>query len=397
MGQNQPFIYVTANYRLSAFGFMPGKEILQEGSSNAGVLDQRMALEWVADNIQAFGGDPKKVTIWGESAGSASVMSQMLLYGGNATYKSKPLFRGGIMDSGTIFPSDPIDCSKGQALYDQIARDTGCSGAQDTLEYLRQVDYNVLCKVVSTFPQIRSYHGPGLVFHPRPDGNVLVDSPEVQIRKGQFFAVPIIVGHQEDEGTLLGLFQKNVTTPADMANYLHQTLFSHAPLDKLREVVDMYEPALVQGSPYRTGPLNELYPGFKRVAATVGDLAFILTRRVTLEYFTKVKPKVPVWSYQASYFHGLSILGTFHTSDLVQVFYRIPVNYAMKSSRTYCFNFLYNLDPDSGVGGFARWPDWRENQQLMWFETPSRNSIIKDDFRKNASDWLGQNMDVLRT
>ncbi|OAA53388.1 hypothetical protein ISF_08741 [Cordyceps fumosorosea ARSEF 2679] len=171
-----------------------------------------------------------------------------------------------------------------------------------------------------------------------------------------------------------------------MANYLHQNLVSHAPPEKLRELVGMDEPALIQGSPYRTGPFNELYPGFKRVAATVGDLAFFLTRRVTLEYLTKVKPEVRVWSYQASYFHGLPILGTFHTSDLVQAFYGIPVNYAMKSSRTYYFNFLYNLDPNAGVGGFARWPDWRENQQLMWFETPSRNSILKDDFRKNASD-----------
>ncbi|CRK15376.1 hypothetical protein BN1723_017425, partial [Verticillium longisporum] len=68
----KPFIFVAVNYRVAGFGFMPGKEILADGSSNLGLLDQRMGLEWVADNIASFGGDPSKVTIWGESAGAIS-------------------------------------------------------------------------------------------------------------------------------------------------------------------------------------------------------------------------------------------------------------------------------------------------------------------------------------
>ena len=63
--QGTPIILVTVNYRLGGFGFLPGHEILTQGLSNLGLLDQRMGLEWVADNIAAFGGDPDKVTIWG--------------------------------------------------------------------------------------------------------------------------------------------------------------------------------------------------------------------------------------------------------------------------------------------------------------------------------------------
>ena len=62
----KPIIYVAVNYRVAGFGFLAGSEILKDGSANIGLRDQRLGLQWVADNIAAFGGDPTKVTIWGE-------------------------------------------------------------------------------------------------------------------------------------------------------------------------------------------------------------------------------------------------------------------------------------------------------------------------------------------
>ena len=62
-------IYVSMQYRLGLFGFLSGAQIAQDGVLNAGLLDQRAALDWVQRNIAAFGGDPSKVTIWGGSAG----------------------------------------------------------------------------------------------------------------------------------------------------------------------------------------------------------------------------------------------------------------------------------------------------------------------------------------
>jgi carboxylesterase type B len=66
MSLGQPIIYVAMNYRVGGWGFMAGKELQAEGSTNVGLRDQRLGLEWIQDNIAAFGGDPEKVTIWGE-------------------------------------------------------------------------------------------------------------------------------------------------------------------------------------------------------------------------------------------------------------------------------------------------------------------------------------------
>lgn len=63
MDMQEPILFVAPNYRLGVFGFLPGNEIKLEGSSNAGLKDQRLALQWIQDNISQFGGDPERVTI----------------------------------------------------------------------------------------------------------------------------------------------------------------------------------------------------------------------------------------------------------------------------------------------------------------------------------------------
>ena len=93
-------VSVTISYRLSVFGFLAHPELTAEApyhaSGNYGFLDQNAALKWVQANIAAFGGDPKRVTIAGQSAGSRSVTVQML------SPLSKSLFAGAIMESGSI-------------------------------------------------------------------------------------------------------------------------------------------------------------------------------------------------------------------------------------------------------------------------------------------------------
>jgi carboxylesterase type B len=94
----QPIIAVSFNYRVGIWGFLQSFDLLTEGSSNAGLHDQRLALQWIQENIAAFGGNPEQVVVWGESAGAQSIAYQMFSYDG----RDDKLFRGAILESGGV-------------------------------------------------------------------------------------------------------------------------------------------------------------------------------------------------------------------------------------------------------------------------------------------------------
>ena len=201
VAQGKPMIFVEVNYRLGAFGFLGGSEVLADGAANLGLLDQRMGLEWVADNIAAFGGDPDAVTIWGESAGSISVFDQLALFDGDNTYKGRPLFRGAIMDSGSITPTEPVDGFKAQGIFDTVVEAAGCASAADSakLECLRGVDYDTFQNASNSVPTFLSYTSLSISYAPRPDGRILTASPDDLAQTEKYAAVPMIIGNQENE------------------------------------------------------------------------------------------------------------------------------------------------------------------------------------------------------
>jgi triacylglycerol lipase len=386
-----PIVFVAINYRVGGFGFMPGSEILKDGSANLGLLDQRLALEWVADNIKAFGGDPAKVTIWGESAGSISVFDQMALYDGDHTYNGAPLFRAGIMNSGSIVPADPVDGFKGQAVYDKVVQSAGCASASDTLKCLRGLDYTTFLNAANSVPGILSYNSVALSYLPRPDGTVLTDSPEVLATSGKYASVPFIIGDQEDEGTIFALFQANISTTNQLVDYLQKIFFFDASRAQLEELVATYPDTTTDGSPFRTSIFNNWYPQYKRIAAILGDLTFTLTRRAFLTLAQKVKPDVPFWSYLSSYDYGTPILGTFHGSDILQVFYGILPNYASRSIHSYYLSFVYDLDPNSRASSYMDWPQWADNQTLMNFFN-DHGALLADNFRQDTFEFILDNV-----
>ncbi|KIX10062.1 uncharacterized protein Z518_01143 [Rhinocladiella mackenziei CBS 650.93] len=392
VNQGQPLIFVSVAYRVGGFGFLPGAEVLADGSANLGLLDQRLGLQWVADNIAAFGGDPDKVTIWGESAGAISVFDHMVLYNGDNTYKGKPLFRGAIMNSGSVVPTDPVDSPRAQGIYDTVVQTAGCTTAADTLECLRGLDYETYLNAANSVPFILSYTSVALSYLPRPDGTVLTKSPDALLRANQYSKVPFIIGDQEDEGTLFSLFQSNLTTIDDLVQYFHQGLLHNSPIGTIQELVGFYNDTSTYGSPFRTGSLNNIYPQFKRLAAIAGDIVFTLSRRLVLEITADLNGDVASWSYLSSYDYGTPILGSFHGSDILQVFFGVLPNYASASFRSYYISFVDSLDPNAGTSiSYPQWPTWKDSHQLL-NSYPLFSQFISDDFRSDVSDFLVQNL-----
>jgi carboxylesterase type B len=323
----------------------------------------------------------------------------MTLFDGDHTYKGKPLFRGGIMSSGSIIPTKPLDSERAQAVYDQVVKAGGCGGAADTLNCLRGLSYDKFLNAQSSVPHLLSYNSLALSYLPRPDGRALTDSPDNLVLSGKYAPVPMIIGDMEDEGTLFALFQSELTTTNKLANYLKQYYFADASVAKLTDMINTYGTGLsgvVGGSPFRTGVLNEVFPGFKKRAAILGDLVFTLSRRLFLTATTGKNPAVPSWSYLMSQNEGTPILGTFHGSDLIQVFFGIKDNYAAKSMRSYFINFLYSLNPNGdGTTGFPKWPQWSESQDMAHIFA-DRSEILSDDFRSDSFGWLASNIGLLR-
>jgi triacylglycerol lipase len=390
VSEGKPIIFVAVNYRVAGFGFLPGAEILADGSSNLGLLDQRLGLQWVADNIEAFGGDPDRVTIWGESAGAISVFDQMAMYDGDINYKGKPLFRAGIMNSGSVIPADPVDCPKGQIVYDTVVASAGCSSATDTLECLREVPYETLLNATNSVSGLLSYTSVALSYLPRPDGTVLTASPEILVAEGKYAQVPFIIGDQEDEGTIFALFQSNITTTDELSTYLLDFYFHDATAAQIDALIATYPDTTTDGSPFRTGILYDWYPQYKRIAALLGDLTFTLTRRSFLSLANSVHPSIPTWSYLNSFDYGTPFLGTFHGGDILQVFFGIYPDYASASFHSYYLSFVYTMDPNNG-SSYMEWPQWSTGNELL--NTYATGAVlIADDFRPDTYDFILNNV-----
>lgn len=294
------------------------------------------------------------------------------------------------MDSGSLLPADPVDCPKGQVVYDTVVATAGCSGAADTLECLRSVDYPTMLKAANSVPGILSYQSVSLSYGPRPDGTVLTQSPDVLVASGKFAKVPFIIGDQEDEGTIFALFQSNITTTSELVDYFQEFYFKSATRAQIQQLVDLYPDNPIYGSPFRTGIFNNWYPQYKRLAAMLGDLSFTLTRRAFLNLVNGVAPEVPTWSYLSSYDYGTPILGTFHASDILQTFFGVLPDYASASTQAYYLSFVNTLNPNKG-NGYPTWPDYQTSNQLLNIYATGATFIV-DDFRSDAYDFIAANV-----
>lgn len=294
VAMGQPILGVSINYRVGGWGFLASREVLDDGSANIGLFDQRLALSWLRENIKSFGGDPERVTIWGESAGAFSVGYHLVGFDG----QHGNLFRAAIMESGTMLGSAVQDVnslsSDGgyQILYDNVTKEVGCDKAQDSLDCLRKIPYATLFQAFE--PQ---------VYTPILDGTFLSRRPSESMSQGKVADVAILLGANTDEGTATFWGPRgSLQTNTDVASFIQSLNGGELTRDDVAQLLSLYPDAPALGCPYGTG--NERFADqgwmYKRGASIAGDIFIHAGRRGSAEYFAQKssKKRNPAYSYR---------------------------------------------------------------------------------------------------
>ena len=352
-------VTLTVNYRLNVFGFLAHPELSAESpnkaSGNYGLMDQAAALKWVKNNIAAFGGDPARVTIAGESAGSWSVSAQMI------TPLSKGLIAGAIGESGSLLgvhpPAPLAEAEKtGAAFAGKIGAPTLAAlralPAQQLLETLRQ---------------------PGAPwFSATQDGYVLPRAPGAMYAAGEQAKVPLLAGwnsHESDYRRVLG---------------------DAAPTE------ENFNAALKKFYGERAGAARIAYPGDVKQAAT--DLAsdgFIVYgtwkwidthartsgKPVYRYYYSRPRPGDPGAAHSAEIEYALGNL------DGNKVYAWSAEDRALSTlMQAYFANFIKTGNPNGT--GLPEWPQASSGvgSRLMHLDATSRAVTATDDARFRFQD-----------
>ncbi|THV04488.1 alpha/beta-hydrolase [Dendrothele bispora CBS 962.96] len=183
-----PMIFVSIEYRLGQFGFLAGDAVKNDGAINAGLLDQRAALQWVHRYIRHFGGDPNRVTIWGESAGAGSTMFQLMGYGGD----TQGLFHAAMGDSPSLSFMPPYDGEYTKGIFSNFTDLAGCGSETETMKCLRRAESDTL--IAAGTELLYNYNSTLYIFAPVFDGTFFQMRPVEAFQAGQIAKVPALFG-----------------------------------------------------------------------------------------------------------------------------------------------------------------------------------------------------------
>ncbi|KAG8797317.1 hypothetical protein FRC16_009039 [Serendipita sp. 398] len=241
VAQNPNIIAVSMNYRLHLFGFLDGTAVRADGTPNAGLLDQRAAIEWVRRHISQFGGDPDQITIAGESAGGASVVLQATAYGG---VRQAP-FKRAIAQSIGLYPL-PLD-SEIEGVFRNVTTAASCpTEGAEAMACLRSAPLSTLIKSINN---VRTNF-----LAPTIDGKngFLPDLPSKMIRESRFSpGLDLIAGHCTNDGQNFAGNPANLHTDADIVATIVKR-YRHMTNATLAKVLELYPSPNITGSPFST-------------------------------------------------------------------------------------------------------------------------------------------------
>lgn len=337
-------VFVSIAYRLGVFGFLAHPELSAESphhvSGNYGLLDMIAGLQWVQKNIAAFGGDPKRVTIQGESAGAGAVSILC------ASPLTKGLFRGAIAESGAMFGPVRADASFGEG--------EPLAGAEKrTPEWLASVKVaNIaeLRKLPADKLQTMLPHQFGFA-RPNVDGWVIPGDQYRLYESRKYNDVPVLIGYNSDEGLLFG-------NPKSQEAYVQS----------VRERYGKFADKILAAYPGGNTPAEQKTARDLTRDSAFGWNAWTWARlqtktgksKVFLYYFAE-PAELPAGAEPSGY-------GARHASELPYVFRQLtehgrpaptPKDEALSDLiRTYWTNFAKTGDPNGS--GLPNWPAYKD-------------------------------------
>ncbi len=300
LAANGDVIVVTINYRLGPFGWLTDLALTSENggasSGNLGLLDQIAALQWVRRNIGAFGGDPSRVMVFGESAGAVDTCALV------ASPLAKDLFSRALMESGGCVA---IPLPQAEAAGERVASKVGCESAGDVSACLRGLSVDAIMAAGGATANVASA-GLG-TYGPVIDGYALKNQPGLIIAAGEHNRVPMVVGSNSDETST---YVQAVPTCEQYA----------------ADVQALYP--TVAGNALQQYPCDQYPTPQKAYIALTSDARFICTARRDARAFDKGQQEA---TFRYVFTHAVDTPqgkanGAFHGLELLWVFQHLNVS-----------------------------------------------------------------------
>ncbi|KIK53319.1 hypothetical protein GYMLUDRAFT_88392 [Collybiopsis luxurians FD-317 M1] len=378
----KPMVFVSINYRVNTFGFL-ATSLQAPQDLDAGLLDQRLSFEWVQDNIHTFGGDPDKVTIWGQSAGAGSTEAHMI-YPANRT-----LFRAVMGDSAV----GPFKSSPPASTYDKpglpfarLLENTGCTFGPGAIKCLQNIPFDTLLNISNSM--IKATLNSQL-WQPAigPPGSFAETQASIKIQNKEFLHLPYMAGTNLNEGTrfstsVLGL---NLTGRAQDEAFIN--FIGHLFIDNSTITQDLYDDILRMwpaNDPSFGGPFHTGDSLFDRAEAWYGDEMFVAPRRLFFDNAAELQNIFGYWFKE--FIPGNNVtLGVAHESELILIFGPVPTSiedeFANQMLDLY-INFVNDMDPG------APWPRYTSQSKQLLQLLRGNITAIPDDFDLDKTNFL---------
>jgi len=299
MGQSgNGMIFVTINYRLGAYGFLSGTSMEADGLPNAGLWDQRAAMQWVQDHISLVGGDATQVTAMGESAGAGSIIHHLVAQGG----KLDPLFRKAILLSPAF---EPMWDRAGtlEDTFQTFATLAGCTGKG--LACLRAADAAVLARANNAL--MGTCQAGSFAVGPTPDGSFIRQLPVLELSIGAVWPIQsLVLSHCASESEIF--VSGAVTNDAQFNAFVAGIFPKYVDTAGINAKVEAFYPSPGGKSPYSSQS--------DRVEAFIRDSSMTCNVR----YLNEALGDSRVYNLQYSVSPG------WHGTDLLAVFYNSRVS-----------------------------------------------------------------------